>query len=74
MFPKFPEFLPKVVHYEQNFKGILNLPLRNISGAPLWLIFNFTAWEHCNPTAGEITKNSFNEPLRNITVTFFGKF
>ena len=73
MFPEFPRFLPKVVHYEQNFKDILNLPLRNISGTPVWLIFNFTGWEHCNHTARETTKNSLNEPLGNITVTFFGK-
>ena len=73
MFPELPQFFPKVVHYERNFKDILNLLLRNISGTPLWLIFNFTGWEHCNHTAGETTKNSLNEPLGNITVTFFGK-
>ena len=57
----------------QNFKDILNVPLRNISGPLFWFILSFTDWEHCDRTAGNITKEILNEPLGKILGTFFGK-
>src|ERR1700760_684379 len=50
----------------------INVPFRIISGTPFWLILNFTSWEHHNHTTGKTAKNTLNEPLRNITGTFFG--
>ena len=71
--PKFPQNLLKVVQYGWNFKDILNVPLRNILGPSFWFILNFTDWEHCDHTAGNITKEILNEPLEYFLDTFFGK-
>ena len=49
------------------------MPLWVTSGTPFWLILGFTGWEHCDCITGNTAKNSLNEPLRNITGTFFGK-
>ena len=73
-FPKVSPIFTKRVHYERNFKHIQNFPVRNMSDSPFWLIFYFTGWEHCDHTIGNTAKNTLNEPLRDITVTFFGKF
>ena len=73
VFPKFTQILPKVVHCGGNDGNILNVPLRFISGTPFWRILGFTGWEHHGCTAGDTAKYSLNEPLGNITVTFFGK-
>jgi len=62
----------KVVHHGRWCGYTLNVPLRVISGTPFWLILNFTGWGHCGATDGHTAKNSLNEPLRNITITFFG--
>jgi len=53
--------------------NILNVPLWFISSTPFWRILGFTGWEHHGHTTGDTAKYSLNEPLRNITVTFFGK-
>ena len=42
--------------------------------SPFWLILSFAGWEHCDHTTGNTAKKTLNEPLRDITVTFFGKF
>jgi len=73
VFPEFSQNLPKVVHHGRNFKDILNVPLRNISGPLFWFVLSFTDWEHCDCTAGNIAKEILNEPLRQILGTFFGK-
>ena len=52
---------------------ILNVPLRNISDTWFWFILSFTDWEHCDHITGNTAKYTVNEPLRNITGTFFGK-
>jgi len=49
------------------------VPLRIISGTSFWLILDFTGLGHHSHTTGDTAKNSLNEPLGNITVTFFGK-
>jgi len=64
VFPEFTQNLPKAVHHERNFKGILNVPLRNISGPSFWFVFSFTDWEHCDRTDGNTAKEILNEPLR----------
>ena len=74
IFPKCPGFLPKVIYWGGPDGYILNVPLWVISGTLFQLILNFTDWEHCNPITGDTAKNSLNEPLKNITGTFFGKF
>ena len=51
-----------------------NVPLWFTSSTPFWLILGFNGWEHCDHTTGNIAKNSLNEPLRNITGAFVGKF
>jgi len=73
IFPKFTRILPKAVHCGGNDGYILNVPLRFISGTLFWHILGFTGWEHCGRTTGDTAKNSLNEPLGNIVVTFFGK-
>jgi len=73
VFPKFTQILLKVVHCGGNDGYILNVPLWFISGTLFWRILGFTGWEHCGRTTGDTAKNSLNEPLRNIVVTFFGK-
>ena len=45
----------------------------NTSGAPVWFILNFTDLGYCDHTAGNTWKYTLNEPLWNITGTFFGK-
>jgi hypothetical protein len=72
IFPKFPQILPKVAHFGWNFEYILDVPLGNTSGTPFWFILNFTGWEHCDHIAGDIAKDTVNEPLRNIMGAFFG--
>ena len=73
VFPKCPGFLPKGIYWGGPDGYILNVPLWVISGTPFQLILNFTSWEHCSPITGDTAKNSLNEPLRDITGTFFGK-
>ena len=73
MFLKFPQLLPKVVHHGKHLGDILNVPLSNIFGALFQFFLNFTGWEHCNHTTGNIAKEILNEPLRQIQGTFFGK-
>ena len=73
IFPKFPRFLPNVVHWGHLDGYIQNVPLWFTSSTPFWLILDFTGWEHCDHTTGNTAKNSLNEPLRNITGAFFGK-
>ena len=72
MLPKCPGFMPKVVHHGRWGGYISNVPLGVISGTPFQLILNFTDQEHCGATCRETAKNSLNEPLRNIIITFFG--
>jgi hypothetical protein len=45
----------------------------NIFGTPFWFVLNFTDWEHCGHTTGDIAKDTVNEPLGNIMGTFFGE-
>jgi len=71
--PKVTPILPKLVHCGHHDGYIQNVPLRFISGAPFWLILGFTDREHRDRTTGDTAKNSLNEPLGNITGTFFGK-
>jgi len=73
LFPEFTQNLPKVVHHGWNFKDILNVLLRNISGPSFWFVLSFTDWEHCDHTPGNIAKEILNEPLGKILGTFFGK-
>ena len=73
VFPKFTQFLPKVVHWGRLDGYILNVPLWFTSSASFQLILGFTCWEHHDRTTGNTAKYSLNEPLRNITGTFFGK-
>jgi len=49
------------------------VPLRNISGPSFWFVLSFTDWEHCDRTAGNITKEILNEPLGYFLGTFYGK-
>ena len=65
--------LLKAVHCGGNDGYILNVPLWFISSALFWRILGFTGWEHHGHTTGDTAKYSLNEPLGNITVTFFGK-
>jgi len=73
VFPKYPQNILDVDHCGWNDGDIPNVPHPTISGSPFWLILNFTDWEHCDHTGGNITKEIANEPLRNTAVTFFGK-
>ena len=73
IFPKFSRFLPKVVHWGRLDGYIPSVPLWFTSSTLFWLILNFTGWEHRDHTTGNTAKYSLNEPLRNITGTFFGK-
>jgi hypothetical protein len=73
VFPKFPKNLPKSVHCGRNDGDIPNVPLSIISVTLFWFILNFTDSVHCDHTDGEHCKVHFNEPLGNITGTFFGK-
>ena len=73
VFPKYPQNIPDVDHCGWNDGEIPNVPCPTISSSPFWLILNFTDWEHCDHTGGNITKEIANEPLGNITSTFFGK-
>ena len=62
-----------MVYHGHSDGNTANVPLGNILGTSLRLILNFTDLEHCDHTAGDITKEIANEPLRNTTSTFFGK-
>jgi len=73
VFPKYPKNIPDVDYCGQNDGDIPNVSCPTISGSLFWLILNFTDWEHCDHTDGNITKEIANEPLGNITGTFFGK-
>ena len=73
MFPKFAKNILRVEHCGWKDEGILNVPLWNTSGASIWFILNFTDLGHCDHTAGNTGKYTLNEPLWNITGTFFGK-
>ena len=73
MFPKCPQILPKVVHWDRLDRYIQNVPLWFTTGTLFWLILHFPGPGHCDHTTGDTGKNSLNEPLRNFTGTFFGK-
>ena len=73
VFPKCSQNCPKVAHCGCIDRYIPNVPLRNISDAQFWFILNFTDWEHCDHITGNTAKYTVNEPLGNITGTFFGK-
>ena len=73
VFPDFPENIPGWDHYDWNDGDIPNVPLGKFLVASFRLILNFTDSEHCNQTDGNTARNTVNEPLRNITGTFFGK-
>jgi len=73
IFPKFTQILPKVGYCGGSDGYIPDVPLWFVSGTLFWLIFSFTGQEHHGCTTGETAKNSLNEPLRNIAVTFFDK-
>ena len=49
------------------------MPLRNIFGTPVWFLLNFTDWGHWDHTIRNTVKYTLNEPLGNITSTFFGE-
>ena len=73
MFPKFSRVLLKVVFWVGNCGDFLKVPLRNISGASFWFVLSFTDLEHCNLTAGDISRKTVKEPLGETAGTFFGK-
>jgi len=73
VFPDWPENILSGDHCDQNDGNIQNVPLGKFSVTSFWLILNFTDWEHCNQTDGNTAKDTANEPLGNITGTFFGK-
>jgi len=73
VFPDYPENIPSWDHCDQNDGDIPNIPLGKFSITPFWLILNFTDSEHCDRADGNTAGNTVNEPLGNITGTFFGK-
>jgi len=73
VFPDYPENIPSWDHCDQNDGDIPNVPLGKFSITPFWLTLNFTDSEHCDRADGNTAGNTVNEPLGNITGTFFGK-
>ena len=73
VFPDFPKNIPGWDHCGWNDGDIPNVPLRKFLVASSRHILNFTDLEHCNQIDGNTARNTVNEPLRNITGTFFGK-
>ena len=67
MFPEFTQFLPTVVHYENT----PNNPIQHTSSKPVQFFLNFPHSGNCNQTMGNTERKTLNEPLRNITRTFF---
>ena len=62
----------KMVHCGQNTQDIPNIPLWNILIALFPCVLSFTGLVNWGYFAGDITKNTLNEPPRNIVGTFFG--
>ena len=73
VFLDFPKNIPSWDHCDWNDGDIQNVPLGKFLVTSFRLILNFTDSEHCNQTDGNTAKNTVNEPLRNITGTFFEK-
>ena len=73
VFPDFPKNIPSWYHCDQNDGDTPNVPVWNILVTLFRLILNFTDLEHCDQTDGNTAKDTANEPLGNITGTFFGK-
>jgi hypothetical protein len=72
VFLKCSEKIPKMVHCGRNTQDILNIPLWNISVTSFPCVLSFTGLVNCGYFAGDIAKNTLNEPPRNTVGTFFG--
>ena len=72
IFLKCSQNFPKMVHCSRNTRDILNIPLWNISVASFPCVLSFTGLVNWGYFAGDIAKNTLNEPPRNTVGTFFG--